>query len=92
MYRLVLLILSLLVGLILSAFSTCLAFLVVFCIYTELINFCFFYGTDQWCVTDRVGFLFAYILGWYIGRSLHGLKSYTISKRYDKSHDINLIK
>ena len=39
----------------------------------------------------RVGVVFGYIFGWMIGRSLHDLESYVISKDSDKERGFGWI-
>lgn len=89
MEHLVLLLISFILGLILSWLSSSFLFVLLFITYSEMLIFCVYYGTDEWDVCDRVSYISCNLFGWVIGRTLHHRRNtYFYTEEFDKDIDI----
>lgn len=85
------LIISFIIGLIFSWVSCSLILLLTYMVYVELIVFMFVYPTGKWETFNRIGYVFASLLGWIIGRVIHKLPTHFISKEEDKRYGLRLV-
>lgn len=78
------------IGLVLSWLSSSLVLIVVTIIILEA----FFCACNyhRYSVFFRTAVLFSSVAGWIVGRSIHRMETYIISKRHDEKHGIRYIR
>lgn len=77
------------IGLVISWLSASLVIVIVTIVILEAF-FCAC-NYEQYSVFLRVSVLFASVAGWIIGRSVHRLETFVISRRHDKKYGLKYI-
>lgn len=85
-------IISFVLGLIFSYFSTALVVIVFFLVVYDAFCYALAAGYDyrRWYLLARVGVIFAYVAGWMIARALLGLDSVYVNKKNDEKAGVKL--
>jgi hypothetical protein len=84
-------IIAFVIGIIFAFLSPSLVLILTFAIVMENFVFAYNYPRGNWSLMVRVSVVFSSLAGWILGRSFHRLRTYFVSKKYDKKHGLRCI-